>query len=86
MQLLTWGISPTNVSSATKERAKEVRTKQQQVEVSMLNTDQDQMLSDLAIGMLVICRYLNALAANGSPVQELRRWRFNADGRLQPRW
>jgi outer membrane receptor for ferric coprogen and ferric-rhodotorulic acid len=22
--------------------------------------------------------YLNALAANGSPVQELRRWRFNA--------
>lgn len=34
-------------------------------------------LGNLAITNMYV-PYLNALAANGSPVQELRRWRFNA--------
>jgi hypothetical protein len=34
-------------------------------------------LGNLAINNMYV-PYLNALAANGSPVQELRRWRFNA--------
>jgi hypothetical protein len=34
-------------------------------------------LGNLAIINMYV-PYLNALAANGSPVQELRRWRFNA--------
>ena len=45
-------------------------------DIPHFNTFGTQQLGILAINNMYV-PYLNALAANGSPVQELRRWRFN---------
>ena len=46
-------------------------------DITYFNAFGTSQLGNLAITNMYI-PYLNALAANGSPVQELRRWRFNA--------
>jgi hypothetical protein len=46
-------------------------------DITYFNAFGTSQLGNLAIINMYV-PYLNALAANGSPVQELRRWRFNA--------
>ncbi len=46
-------------------------------DITYFNSFGTSQLGNLAITNMYV-PYLNALAANGSPVQELRRWRFNA--------
>ncbi len=46
-------------------------------DITYFNSFGTSQLGNLAIINMYV-PYLNALAANGSPVQELRRWRFNA--------
>jgi outer membrane receptor protein involved in Fe transport len=59
------------------QRATNIRAMEGFEDITYFGSFGTSQLGNLAINNMYV-PYLNALAANGSPVQELRRWRFNA--------